>query len=70
MVFMTMALTALALFGDPLRERPALSHVAAVWSPGDGRNRVMKITDRTPKSATDAFVLNLSRARAELALPR
>jgi len=59
---------ALALFGDSLRERPALSHVAAVWSPGDARNRVMKITDRTPKSATDLFVLNLARARADAIL--
>lgn len=59
---------ALALFGDPLRERPALSQVAAVWSPGDGTNRVMKIDARSPQSATDVFVLNLARARADAIL--
>lgn len=56
---------ALALYGDPLRERPALSHVVAVWSPGDGTNRVMKIDDGTPSSDTDSFVVHLARARAD-----
>lgn len=56
---------ALALFGDPLRVRPAVSHVAAVWSPGDGRNRVMKIDPGAPRSDTDRFVLNLTRARTD-----
>ena len=56
---------ALALFGDPFRVRPAVSHVAAVWSPGDGRNRVMRIDPRAPRSDTDRVVVNLTRARAD-----
>ena len=59
---------ALALFGDPLRERPAASYVAAVWSPGDGRHHVMKVDERAPKSDTDRFVLELARARADAIL--
>lgn len=59
---------ALALFGDPLRDRPALSQVAAVWSPGDGRNRVIEVGPRAPQSATDRFVLELARARADAIL--
>ncbi len=56
---------ALALFGAPLRERPALGHVAAVWSPDDRHRHVLRIEPRTPRSDTDRFVLGLSRARAD-----
>ncbi|HKK71776.1 MAG TPA: hypothetical protein VKA86_11205 [Candidatus Krumholzibacteria bacterium] len=56
---------ALALFGAPLRERPALSHVAAVWSPDDRHRHVLRIDPRGPRSDTDRFVLGLGRARAD-----
>ena len=57
-----------ALFGAPLRTRPALSQVTAVWSPGDGRNHVIEVDPRAPQSATDRFVLELTRARADAIL--
>lgn len=56
---------ALVMLGDPLRERPALAHVAAVWSPDGERQAVMRITPRTPHSDADRFLLNLARARAD-----
>lgn len=56
---------ALALLGDPLRHRPALSHVAAIWSPDGERQAVMRIDERTPRSDADRFLLNLARARAD-----
>lgn len=59
---------ALALLGDPLRTRPALAHVAAVWSPDGERNEVMRTAPGAPRSAVDRFVLNLARARADAIL--
>lgn len=56
---------ALALLGDPLRTRPALAHVVAVWSPDGERNEVMRSIAGAPRSAADRFVLNLARARAD-----
>lgn len=39
-------------------------HVVSTWFDGES-HRVIRITPRSPKSETDAFVLNLARARAD-----
>lgn len=56
-----------ALFGDPaLLARPGTSQVVAAWQRrGDDGLRVLHINASTPPSPTDAFVLALSRARAD-----
>jgi riboflavin biosynthesis pyrimidine reductase len=47
-------------------EEPGVLHVAAVWRPpGEDRNVVLRICDRTPRSALDFLLLNLARARSE-----
>ena len=57
-----------ALYGDePLIARGVV-HVCAAASGSDGRLRVLKIGDASPKSETDFFVLNLCRARADAIL--
>ncbi len=54
------------LYGDAaLLEIPCVFHVVALWQPPGGERRVMHILPDTPRSATDAFVLSLARARAE-----
>jgi riboflavin biosynthesis pyrimidine reductase len=52
------------LWGETAPARGVL-HVAAAWQAPDARLVVMKICDRTPKSAWDFFVLNLARAQAD-----
>ncbi|MGH0036278.1 MAG: hypothetical protein ACQGVK_14725 [Myxococcota bacterium] len=47
-------------------------HVVAVWRPAtwedDRPGRVLRVTDTTPRSDTDAFLLALARARADAVL--
>lgn len=58
----------LALLGDPLRARPSLGHVTAVWSPDGEQHEVMRVVGGGVRSAVDRFVLNLARARADAIL--
>jgi riboflavin biosynthesis pyrimidine reductase len=44
---------------------PGVVHVVAVWRDRRGALRVLRIGDRTPRSAHDRFLLSLARARAE-----
>lgn len=53
------------LFGSEFLDPAGVLHVAAVWRDPDGSLAVMAIEPATPRSDTDAFVLELSRARAD-----
>lgn len=53
-----------ALYGDSL-PRTGVSHVTAVWRPDAGPFITLEINDDTPRCATDYFILNLARARAD-----
>ncbi len=50
------------MFGSDPGTKSGVIHVAAVT----GENQVLRITDQTPKSPHDAFLLNVSRARANV----
>ena len=52
------------MFGSSLGSETGVIHVAAVAAADLAENRVLRITPGTPKSAYDAFVLSVSRARA------
>jgi hypothetical protein len=53
-----------ALYGAPTLAPRGVVHVASGWDGPNGR-RTIRITDASPKSAWDAFVLGLARARAD-----
>lgn len=56
------------LWGHVDLERDAgVLHVVATW-PCDEGQRVIRITEQSPKSDTDFFLLNLARARADVIL--
>jgi riboflavin biosynthesis pyrimidine reductase len=57
-----------ALYGDEPLIEAGVVHVCAAARAADGALRVLKIGERSPKSATDFFVLNLCRARADAIL--
>jgi hypothetical protein len=53
-------------FGAMPGEGEGVLHVAAVWRPpGEDRNVVLRIGDRTPRSEIDFLLLNVARARAD-----
>lgn len=56
-----------ALYGEALGAMRGVLHVVAVAA-ADGAHRVLKIGERSPKSAWDRFVLGLARARVEAIL--
>jgi riboflavin biosynthesis pyrimidine reductase len=56
-----------ALYGA-VPDAPGVVHVTAVWCPAAGPPRVLRINEATPKSDTDFFVLNATRARADAIL--
>ncbi|MCB1054327.1 MAG: hypothetical protein KDD11_02295 [Acidobacteria bacterium] len=55
-----------ALYGVPAAEllRPTVAHVTAQWLSPGGKRLTLAINDRTPRSAWDRFVLDLSRSAA------
>ncbi len=53
------------IYGTNLDERPAVSHITALWRQPSGGLRTIRINEHAPKSSLDWFVLNASRARAE-----
>jgi riboflavin biosynthesis pyrimidine reductase len=54
------------LYGDvDLARESGVVHVVSVCDRGDGMLTVIRIGPCAPKSATDTFVLNLARARAD-----
>lgn len=57
-----------ALYGDEPLIDAGVVHVCAAAHSADGALRVLKIGERSPKSTTDFFVLNLCRARADAIL--
>lgn len=56
------------LYGAALEEPAGVLHVAAVWLEAGGGLPTLRITPRTPRSATDRFALGLARARADALL--
>jgi riboflavin biosynthesis pyrimidine reductase len=52
------------LYGE-LPGEVGVLHVASAWQGPDGELRVLRIAPGTPRSATDAFVLSLARARVD-----
>jgi hypothetical protein len=54
------------LFGDFDPRAAGVIHVTSVWRRSDGVDAVMKICERTPRSATDRFVLDMTRAAADV----
>jgi len=59
---------AAAVYRNSFSTRPQVSHIAAVWRDGAGGHRFLRLTDETPTSSHDQFVLGLSRARADAIL--
>jgi riboflavin biosynthesis pyrimidine reductase len=57
-----------ALLGPPPLGRPGVLHGAAVFRTTLDRLAILRINAQTPVSPTDAFVLALSRARADVIL--
>ncbi|MGH1341472.1 MAG: hypothetical protein ACRBN8_07975 [Nannocystales bacterium] len=54
------------LWGQEALARDAgVLHVVSTWPRGDARH-VIRITEQSPKSDTDFFLLNLARARADV----
>lgn len=53
-----------ALYGVPLHHAGGVVHVASVWTEA-GQPRVIRIGPAAPPCATDRFVLDLARARAD-----
>lgn len=56
------------LFGADPADAGGVLQTSATWRDLAGARRVLLINDATPRSATDFFVLNLARARAEAIL--
>lgn len=54
-----------ALYGDDLLSSAGALHVTSVWSGAGGRLFTLRIGPACPRSATDSFVLELTRARAD-----
>jgi riboflavin biosynthesis pyrimidine reductase len=54
-----------ALFGDRLEEPAGVVHVASAIETQSGELATLRIGKGTPTSATDGFVLDLARARAD-----
>lgn len=55
-----------ALYGTGLPRSVGVLHVVAVWEAPGPSDCVMRIGPDTPKSATDLFVLDVARARADV----
>ncbi len=53
------------IFEDDLQAPPGVLHVTAVWQDAGGRLFTLRIGASTPRSATDAFVLGVARARCD-----
>ncbi len=53
-----------ALYGERVLPSGGVLHVASAWDGPSGR-RTIRITEASPKSEWDSFVLGLSRARAD-----
>jgi riboflavin biosynthesis pyrimidine reductase len=54
-----------ALYGSDLSRDAGVVHVAAAWRESAARWVTLRIVDAAPRSATDRFVLNVVRARAD-----
>jgi riboflavin biosynthesis pyrimidine reductase len=54
------------LYAASLPAAEGVLHIAAVWRAPDGRALVLAVNDAAPKSPTDAIVLGLARARADV----
>jgi riboflavin biosynthesis pyrimidine reductase len=54
-----------ALYGEELATAPPVLQPMSVWSDAGGRLFTLRIGPASPRSATDRFVLGLSRARAD-----
>jgi len=58
-----------AIYGDgSIVAREGVVHVTALWAAPDGHLLTIRIGPRSPRSAHDAFVLSLSRARSDAIL--
>lgn len=53
------------LFGNELREPAGVVHVTSAWQAADGALHVLATGPDAPRSRTDRFVLQVSRARAD-----
>ena len=53
------------IFEDDLLAPAGVLHVASAWQDAEGRLFAMRIGPATPRSATDAFVLGVARARCD-----
>jgi len=54
------------IYGEEPTPTAGVIHVTAVWEDPDRELRVLRICDRTPPSATDAFLLGVARARSDV----
>jgi riboflavin biosynthesis pyrimidine reductase len=56
----------LEIYGEEPTPAAGVIHVTAVWEDPDRELRALRICDRTPPSATDAFLLGVARARSDV----
>jgi riboflavin biosynthesis pyrimidine reductase len=54
------------IYGEELAGPASVLHVTAVWEDEAGDLRALRICGATPVSSTDAFVLGVARARADV----
>jgi len=53
------------IYGSRLLEPAGVLHAMSVWRDPEGRLFILRVGPETPPSATDAFVLGLTRARVD-----